>query len=43
MKVSDVPVSAEGIPLIYISSKMANRILNGAGIKRRPSKNRIKN
>ncbi|MCF8459983.1 MAG: M28 family peptidase [Flavobacteriales bacterium] len=23
----------EGIPLIYISSKMANRILNGAGIK----------
>ena len=33
MKVSDVPVSAEGIPLIYISSKMANRILNDAGIK----------
>lgn len=33
MKVSDKPVEAKGIPLIYISSKMANRILKGAGIK----------
>lgn len=33
LKLSDAPVEANGIPLIFISSKMANRILKGAGIK----------
>ncbi|MCF8275463.1 MAG: M28 family peptidase [Flavobacteriales bacterium] len=33
LQLGDASVAPEGIPLIYISSKMANRILNGAGIK----------
>ena len=33
MELGDKPSEKEGIPLIYISSKMANRILKGAGVK----------
>ena len=33
LQLGDASAEPEGIPLIYISSKMANRILNGAGFK----------
>ena len=33
LKLSDVPVEASGIPLIYISSKAADRIFKEAGLK----------
>jgi hypothetical protein len=33
MELGNKPSEKEGIPLIYISSKMANRILKGAGVK----------
>lgn len=33
LQLSEVPVEPDGIPLIYISSKMANRILTGASLK----------
>lgn len=33
LDVADKAVEAEGIPLIYISSRMANQILKGSGVK----------
>lgn len=33
LKVSDVAIEANGIPLIFISSKMADKIFEGAGMK----------
>lgn len=33
MVLGDTPSEKKGIPLIYISSKMANKILKGAGVK----------